>query len=863
MFKKAGVFVGLVILLNSFIAHGTVLEKIDESTFRYVMDNQLETILIENHAAPVISVIVTIKAGSRLETPELFGASHLLEHLLFNGTENRTQEQLYREMDEIGGYNNASTSEDYVNFIILSPKEHIEKAISIQSDMLFNSTLAADKFKKEKGIVIEEIAQSLNQISYARESIFKKFAYKQSPYSHDVLGSIPSITAMDRLQVMAFYKHYYVPNNMILMAIGDFDPDAFASLLDKYYGKTAGNSLDSPSAKIPHRFSEPAQYRFAFEDDRAYLKLAFPAPRYGSELFYPTLLLAEILSSEGEGGLLGQLEHRNDIFDLTCELDYHPDFSYFFISASHKPGADGKSITRDILSTLESMHSFLNEDKINGVALSLLTENEIYKERPHFYGMMKSQQLVMGGIEGLMNYEKFLKAVNAGPIHHSLDSLNAAPVKRFCYSPRIDSTKTDFGNSVKHLDKTLSNGLEIHVREEQGSDIFAVHVLGKNRALYETEYANGSVDMLHRLMAKGPTNMSPEVFNKTLEKIGARLKVSDNPYIPFDDYYFSPEYSTIRLECLNEHASRAVALLANMIKSPALNEGTLFAVKQAQKAFVARKTASASDMAMDLFWKNSSPGNPLSNPIMGDIQSISGITVDDLKALHEVYFSPQNLILTVVSSLKAETVMQDLLSHFDEYSKTDTITALGDYPQIVGVDSTITKTKTLGKMQSYIIAGNALTDIKAADLPALYALNAVLSARVSFQLREREGLAYRVGANIECYGNQALFYVYMGTRPQNLQRAITGIENEFKKLITNPADSSEIKIVVNQSRGRRLMKQLLSVGRAYLLGWGAFKYDDVDYYADFTQALAKVDEAQLRNTAKKYLPKALLICIAE
>jgi zinc protease len=112
------------------------------------LNNGLQVLLIENPSLPMIGVNVAVKVGSAYETFSTSGMSHMLEHLLFNGTTTRTQKQLYDDVDRIGGYNNASTAEFYTNYMMVTPSEQIGKGMAIQADMLFRSVLPADKFEK-------------------------------------------------------------------------------------------------------------------------------------------------------------------------------------------------------------------------------------------------------------------------------------------------------------------------------------------------------------------------------------------------------------------------------------------------------------------------------------------------------------------------------------------------------------------------------------------------------------------------------------------------------------------------------------------------------------------------------------------
>ncbi|MDP7351063.1 MAG: insulinase family protein, partial [Nitrospinota bacterium] len=153
----------LIVLTIFFTMHLTVsseAREVKKNVTVTQLKNGLNLILVENHSSPMIASVVTVNAGSVNETKDVNGISHMLEHLLFNGTTSRTQEQLYSDQDYYGIYNNAHTDRDYTNYIMLVEKDFIEKALDIQSDMLFHSIFPEDKFKKEKGIILNELARS-------------------------------------------------------------------------------------------------------------------------------------------------------------------------------------------------------------------------------------------------------------------------------------------------------------------------------------------------------------------------------------------------------------------------------------------------------------------------------------------------------------------------------------------------------------------------------------------------------------------------------------------------------------------------------------------------------------------------------
>ena len=205
--------ISIIIFQASFL-NARQIEKYKADTLPkgvsiYQLDNGMQVLLIENPALPMAGVNVAVKVGSAYETFSTSGMSHMLEHLLFNGTTTRNQKQLYDDVDLIGGYNNASTAEFYTNFMMVTPFENIKKGMEIQADMLFNSTLPLEKFEKEKGIVLEEISKTLADPQEQIERNTLSILYDGHSLSLPTLGTYSTIQSMSRDNVFSFYKNNY------------------------------------------------------------------------------------------------------------------------------------------------------------------------------------------------------------------------------------------------------------------------------------------------------------------------------------------------------------------------------------------------------------------------------------------------------------------------------------------------------------------------------------------------------------------------------------------------------------------------------------------------------------------------------
>ncbi len=844
----------LVILYAVHIAIGNAqpVERLNARMMRGYLENGMEYLLIPKEGAPVVAAIVTVKAGSRFETAETSGASHYLEHLLFNGTKTRTQEDLYETMDRIGGYNNASTSEDYVSFMVLAAKTYIDTAMAIQSDMLFNSTLPPEKFEKEKGIIAEEIAQSMSRPGYQNQLLAQLLLYNDSPYSRPVLGTPLSIRSMRREHVWDFYQRFYAPNNMILMIVGDLTGDEMIEKAQKWYEPYPAKPIEHPKVDQPSFPDHETFHVIESNVRQPSLDLIWKGPDTTHPLFFAFELLPSLLN-EGQMQLQNRLDQQ--VVKSAIYFQPHPQFTEFNVSLSlqHKHSSEPQALAEQVKAAFAKLaQQEWTSQLLDAARLSVLTENEINAERPHFYGMLKSQWLVLGGSPWVAGYQDSLRSVTIDEIKSALNWLAIQPHHAVIIKSAPEKNAiTDQAREVT-LDETLKNGLRLIVSQQSGSDILALHALAKNRSAMEPDTLPGLTVLLHDMLLKGTEKYDEQALTRELRKIGAQVKVNDHPFIPFDDYYTDHAFSFVRFESLNQYKDQAIDLFSSMLKNSRFDNASLQEIVQ-QKMGMARRPVSASDRAKILFWQETAPNSPFVKPINPPASTLQRVDVETLSRYHERYFAPSNLIISAVSELPAQQVMQSLKNQFDGL---DTETEKEIEPvKIEQPQQNTFVSDSIGSAQAAVLVGQVYKSVPMTDHAALYIANVILSSRVAFQLREKQGLAYRIGSFIEFVDDQAVIAVQMGTRTVNIDSAQKGILAELQRLVQEMPDDQEVKTAINQAHGSRLMRQLLSMGRAYLMGLGAFRTDQPRYYQNFDQALMNLKPKQVRKVIKKVIQK--------
>ncbi|MCF7669275.1 MAG: insulinase family protein, partial [Verrucomicrobia bacterium] len=212
------------------------------------LDNGLTIIIREDHSAPVVSAQAWCKSGSINEGEWLgAGLSHVLEHMLFKGTENRGPGVIDRQIQEAGGYINAYTSFDRTVYWINVPNTGATTAVDILCDIMKNATLPPEELKKEQQVILREM--DMNQDDPGRRSSRRLFetAYTKSLYRYTVIGYPDVFNKLEPDDIMAYYKKHYVPNNIFFVIAGDVDASKVEAQIREAFESTPMQPLPPQS----------------------------------------------------------------------------------------------------------------------------------------------------------------------------------------------------------------------------------------------------------------------------------------------------------------------------------------------------------------------------------------------------------------------------------------------------------------------------------------------------------------------------------------------------------------------------------------------------------------------------------------
>jgi zinc protease len=208
------------------------------------LDNGLEVYVKVDRRAPVAVSMLWYRAGGMDEASGTTGVAHVLEHMMFQGTEDTAPGDFARMIAEVGGRNNAFTSSDYTGYYQQLHKSNLELALRLEADRMANLKLDEAEFQKELRVVMEERRQRVDD--NPRAMVFEQLnaaMYLAHPYRHPVVGWMSDLENMQLADARAWYDNWYAPNNAVLVVAGDVDPKHVFALAEKYFGPIAARPL--------------------------------------------------------------------------------------------------------------------------------------------------------------------------------------------------------------------------------------------------------------------------------------------------------------------------------------------------------------------------------------------------------------------------------------------------------------------------------------------------------------------------------------------------------------------------------------------------------------------------------------------
>lgn len=387
---------------------------------KIVLENGLRVLHHYDDSTPFVVVNLLYNIGAKHEEEHRTGFAHLFEHLMFGGT--KLFPNFDHPLQDAGGENNAFTNNDYTNYYDVVPKENIEIALCLEADRMTRLDINKKSLEVQKKVVCEEFKEHYINQPYGNVwHLLREMCYEKHPYKWPTIGkNLQHIEEATLDDVIHFYKHYYQPNNAILVIAGNIEKENAFNLSKKYFDKLQPNTINSYTFEEPTQSQPQTQTVYADVPLNA-LYIAFKTTEREHNDFYISDTISDILSTGTSSRLYQNLVKTKKIF---VEIDA-------YITASNDVGLfviEGK-IAED--KSIEEAENAIWEE-LELLKSKQIEENEMQKIKNKMLTYMQfSEANLMNRTIALAYYELLGNAAKINTEIESYQKVTPAEVQNF------------------------------------------------------------------------------------------------------------------------------------------------------------------------------------------------------------------------------------------------------------------------------------------------------------------------------------------------------------------------------------------------------------------------------------------------
>lgn len=831
------------------------------------LDNGLTIILEENHSAPVVAFQMWVRVGSADEEDKEAGISHVFEHMLFKGTKKRGVGQIASEVEASGGYINAFTSYDQTVYHLALASRYFDTGLDIISDAIQNSSFDPVELLRETDVVLEELKMGEDDPGIKLYKTILETAYTTHPYRRPVIGFPDIVKGLTREQILQFFKKWYIPNNMTLVVVGDFDSQkALPSIKDAFKDFTPGPDPHRPRPVDPSQ--KGLKTRILTEDIKeTHMGLAYHIPALSHPDIYAIDVLSVILGQGESSRLYQRLKAKQTLVHTISSYAMTPKEPGVFFITSTLEGKEIKKALEEILREVYRIrYEGVTQAELDKAKLNL--ESEFVYQRETMEGRARQLgyfETVAGDITFEKRYLEGIRGVTSEDIRRVVEVyLGNENLTIGLILPRTDEGAIDTkgiegitltteeevrGRYAKPLERkeiakvVLDNGMTLLVKEDHSNPTVAIYMAFLGGLRFEDKTTNGITNFMAKMLTKGTRKRTALELAEEVESIAGGLEG------------FSGRNSFgISAKFLSRYFEKGLEIVGDCILNPTFPGDEIERTRKEILADIKRQEDYLPQFTFNLLNKTLYERHPYRMTVVGTEENIKGFKREDIIAQYERQAVPQRMVMSIVGDIKTGDVVEKVKEMFKGFTRP--APSLPIIPQEGKQKATRKAEAFKEKRQAHIAIGFLGTTITSEDRYPLSVLSAILSnqgGRLYIELRDKEALAYVVMASSREGVDPGAFVVYMGTSPEKVDQAIAGILRELKKVITEEITDEELKRAKGLLIGNYEMGLQENSSRASdmtfneLYGLG---YDEYKRYAGRIEAVTRED---VLRVAQRYI----------
>jgi zinc protease len=839
---------------------------------RRVLSNGMTVILQENRTAPVVSIQVWVKAGSKQETDREAGIAHVHEHMLFKGTQKRGVGEIAREAEAAGGEINAYTSWDMTVYFVNMASRFKDRGIDILADIIENAAFDSEELRRELEVIREEIRRSKDIPTARLSEAFYAAAFSTHPYGRPVIGYDEVVRGFTRQDVLRFYQKWYVPENLVWVMVGDLDAQALLPELEARLSRIPNRPVPLQARTEEPPQSEPRVVLLEEDAKEAALQIGFHIPGI-SHPDVPALdLLAQVLGQGRSSRLYSSLRMQRHLVNSISAYSMTPrDPGLFIVSAGLEAPDTDQALTGMLQETFRMRFEPVSAEELKK-AKTQLHSDFIYQ-----------QQTVQGQARELGTYEAIVGDLGFGEQYLArLQSVGAEDILRVARTylhpdnltlGALVPKKASEGVSKKRLLKLvtrtyksmedrfeekagethgpegavlevrLPNGAILLVKENRAVPLVSLQVAFLGGLLSENPNDNGISNFVARMLNKGTETRSAEAIAEEVESLAGSI----SGFSGRDSFGLSGETVAWNFLPLFE-------VFSDILLKPTFPEEYVEKTRKDVLAAIKNREDRLDSLAFLLLWKTLYPCHPYGMDILGTRKSVKGLNREDLLAYYRKHAVSRNVVLTIVGdidSMQAKKEAEELLMSLPDEPFVRSIEACDAAPERKAAQQVSAE-----KQQAHLLVGARGARHSDRDKYSLDVLHAVLSGqggRLFTELRDQQSLAYSVTALHREAVHEGLFALYMATSPDKRETATDGMLEQIRRIREQGISDEELERAKNFLIGTYEVGIQTNSAQASAMAFNELYGLGYAEYLEYPQRIAEVTAKDVKEAAKKYL----------
>lgn len=869
--------------------------------------NGLTVLLMEDHSAPVLTFMVTYLVGSRNEVTGTTGATHILEHLMFKGTEKFDKAKgmgMDALLDNRGALLNATTWLDRTNYYENLPSEHLELVIDIESDRMRNIKVREEDRKPEMTVVRNEFERGENSPVGSLSKAIWATAIQAHPYHHSTIGWRSDIENVSIESLQKFYDTFYWPDNAVVTLIGDFSEENALSLIDKYFGK-----LSKAPHAIPQVYTEepkqlgPRRTIVKRGGQLGVVGIGYHVPEGKHADTYALSVLSQILTGGKTARLYKALVDKG--VAISASASYRPfrDKSIFITYVNLSPGTQHEDAEKLTLAEFDSIRKNGVTDEEVQRAISKITASDAFGRDGSFaVASVINEWIAMGDWTYFVNYAENIRKVTPADVKRVLETYfledqsttgwfvpttgtggpkkNAAAArsqenedeesllfgKAYYDAPgtyRPSGSGSDATVNVpaetisisKKIKETKVGPIRLYTMQTGVKDVVTIQGSIAAGDVFNPETNSMVASMTAAMLDKGSATRDKFAIAAELENLGANISFSNNAH--------SLNFSA---RMLKKDAGAVIALLAEQLLTPAFSEVELDKLRKQMEGSLRRQLDSPDFLADDELSRLVYPkGHPnYGTPIPAAMEELKTITVDDLKNFHKTNYGTASMIVVATGDVDDKFISWEIKNRFGKWK------GGVSYKNATPAKSTSRVEKELpmeDKTSVSIVFGTALgIDSRHPDYQALrvgtYILGGNFSARLMSTVRDKEGLTYGIYSNLSGTSLSDGHWELSATfAPELLDRGIAATREQLSKWINEGVTQEELDAKKTTLSGQYKVRMATSSGMASTIMNAVREGRGLKYIDDYVNEVNALTLDQVNAAIKKYVVPENLVLV--